>query len=203
MEWFPGFCKRYMLRASWSGKDDEERLVEWLPLFSKHNVSEKEADEASIRLMSEGFPPVRGNHAAAMIRVIKAIREETRDARKKEQLSGPVCELCGNSGLVTVPHPSHFDQDGKWKGKYTAAVLCSCPASDKMARFRNNDGAGIPTLAKYEEFCPDWRDWMEWYRREVDDRNRKQDTADRAAGLVEKNPFKNALRQRLQKAGNA
>lgn len=81
------------------------------------------------------------------------------------------CNLCGNYGLVIVPHPEDWQPDAigelVWTGRYRCAIICSCQCSDRWAGKtferdydrREYHGKGhLLNLPCYELRFPTWRE---------------------------------------------
>jgi hypothetical protein len=199
LDWFVISAKEYMVRAGWSGADDEERMLTWVASLEKIAVTKDEFDEASQRLQESGFPLARANHLASLLSHVRFIRENAREREKAQQeRSGGKCLTCGGSGLVLVPHPRYFNKDGSWSGRYTCGVICGCPAAEKWNKvqvMRDGYPVGPLTLERYErEVCGNWRDWLEWWTNEKEVRDRAKPRIKRDS-VIERNPFKNALKQ--------
>jgi hypothetical protein len=203
IDWFVVASKEYMLRAGWSGADDEARMFTWLPSLEKLCVSKAEFDTASQRMQESGFPLARANHLASLLAQVKALRESERERTNADRArSTEACLTCGGSGLVAVPHPRHFNKDGQWAGGYMCSAVCGCPAGDKWNSVQVVRG-GYPvlplTLERYErEVCANWREWLDWWAAEKDKRDRARHTP-KPQSAIEINPFKKALKQAVGK----
>lgn len=137
--WLDAFLLRHRARYGphdWpmhGTEEFDEFMTLWLTSFATGEVSESEADAASLRCA--GDPPrFRNEHIVKVIDQVKALREErgapatTReDARDRSR----DCEYCCGNGLVSVYHPT---PDHERRIPVSVGAHCICPHGRWMRR---------------------------------------------------------------------
>lgn len=161
------------------GFTDEARAAEqfrlWFDVLGEFDLADlREATRVILRstdpitLMGQRAAILKAIHASREARLGRLPSGQTRADVLAAELG--VCNLCGNSGMLSVPHPAHV-REGRWcpsGGRYhTVSVACRCPVGWRvLGRLKAMDKAPY-TLDDYEQrVCPDWRGELRQRRRE-------------------------------------
>ncbi len=166
-------------------------LLSWGDLFDTAGFSYADRDEATAYLSAhpEALGAEKTRFAGKMVAHLDAIQRRVRDRKAVQHVRQDeerreeegVCVLCGNAGMITVPHPKGV-VNGEWvqqkvarggASTYTIGVTCPCPAgrwrydqqtaylSERHARARKEGPAPRPwSLDAYQKFNPKWREHM-------------------------------------------
>jgi hypothetical protein len=155
--WLSEFLDRYKLihaPREWpeTGSDEWKAFAKmWLLAFSARNVTQVEADAATIRL-GLNPPQWRREHIPAMLLAIEEIRQAAAlqavpDDRDTAFAQSKSCEYCSGEGQVIVFHPAYNGsrvaefrgRNGEVKrGPSTTVAHCVCP----MGRWMRGKTAG-------------------------------------------------------------
>lgn len=140
-----------------------DMLAEWVDTFKRNGFSVEEAVEATLSLASHP-PKSRGDHLRAILDFVRSRRRVGSSVEPKT--AGPYyCDLCSDSGRVTVPHLDHMAL-----GEYIrASVLCRCDAGISWQRSQDQDALKTgrrrqTTIDEYEHVNPNWVRWVAEYR---------------------------------------
>ncbi len=165
-------------------------LFSWNDLFATAGFSYADLDEVTAFLAAhpEALGAEKTRFAGKMVAHLDAIQRRVRDRKavqhvredeeRREEES--TCTLCGNSGMVEVPHPKGV-VNGEWvqqrvgrnPSQYTIGVTCPCPAGQWRYKQQANYLAGkhkdagkdgpppLPwSLDAYQQRNPKWREQM-------------------------------------------
>jgi hypothetical protein len=142
-----------------------------------------EYDREHFRVLSLHVRHLRAEQSAAMVRAA---------SQPKEEEYG-ICDLCGSTGWVTVPHPRCVREGDFWPPHYELAVYCRCGLgrwfydnhSDMREAMRRQGRTPGVSIDVYEAWNPKWREQLE-HRRHVEDTEWRAIKADKARSLVPK-----------------
>lgn len=133
--------------------EDLATVATWRDLFRDAGYYAAELRAASDALaLAEERPRSREQHLHRLVALLRTARlEQARAQRTAEgEISWPLCNLCGGSGLAIAPLLKHV-AGGEWlPGGQTCAVSCTCRAGQREQRDK------LMTLRRYEERNPDW-----------------------------------------------
>lgn len=164
--WISGFIDRHRARFDphdWpaDGSDEwREYLTGWVTAFATAQVSETEADSASIALV-ETPPNFRREHLPAVMKAVRERRPEavapasTREAASDASKS---CPHCSGSGITQVT--GTFERSGELVER-TVAAHCACPHGrwirNRIAQQEEHLLKRIPDLAEVFAGRSAWR----------------------------------------------
>lgn len=106
------------------GARDLDTLAEWTHLFARRSFGIGDMTDALEAVALE--PPIHKREVLG--KLIGLVRAKLGSRAPPAEDRG-TCTLCGNSGLVTVPHPQHTE--AQW---YTLGVTCRCPSGQRVRR---------------------------------------------------------------------
>lgn len=152
-EWLDAFMLRHMrsLRVTdfpeASSQDWFVFRTGWLRAFINHDVTEPEADDASMAMV-EDPPRFCMEHLPALLKRVEAARIQARakGSRDLAAAGSNKCPYCSGSGLrlVFAPLPDDMTGDGK-RIPESVAAYCICPYGRHVM---NNHQAGSPDVFK-------------------------------------------------------
>ena len=182
-EWFTDWMAEHKARSAW-GPDRDAMMWDWEVEFDGRGVNEHEADSASRWLMANDPPMMAKHHLAALLARIRQQRNEV-GSRPAGAHEFGACAVCGESGMVMVPHPRAIS-DGEWlRPWYSLAAWCNCGlgrfkqdqflATDKCKAMAYGESGEPrryppPSLEEYQQRYPHWRKMVEVHSREIERR---------------------------------
>jgi len=136
--WYLAWMNHHLLTFGIKTHDAVQAFTNWYGMFAAFGYTEAELREATASVINSGPPPVRiGDHYLAIKKAIGAAR----NTRQREELDSDThpdlgrCVDCGDTGIVSVPHPDFADPQGWRPIKHNAAgdpvycrmgVTCRC-----------------------------------------------------------------------------
>lgn len=174
-EWYSAWVKSHLVQFSLVSADTVATFGSWWQSFSALGFTPDELTRATrhVRnLPAETSPKYAGDHYHAI--KLAVVNERDRNSQKAVNYddSRGLCDDCGDSGFISVPHPK-FCNAMTWRPErhnhagnpvyVTAAVVCRCWKGRKFAERQQADEMdGIPpktmTIGQYEEkINGDWR----------------------------------------------
>lgn len=154
--------------------EDVAMMQLWRESFEGRAFTLDELRHASKQLATSDAKRWRSEHLEAILRSITVNRLARSQALQDEQdrENAYPCSLCGNSGIVAVPHPDFIRAAEQAWTYYTAAVSCRCYRGQRVSqsnldaielskedvkkRKRSKPYPRMMTLDDYERRNPDW-----------------------------------------------
>lgn len=167
-KWYDEWRANHLTTFACYRTDVLETFATWFPAFHAMGFTGHELARAT-RAMLAGPAPARiADHYQALKLAVAA--ERTDAERRKKQAdyqSGDtrgICAQCGDSGMMSVPHPAHCNAQ-EWRPvRYsehgdaiyaTASVLCNCQRGRIAAARQNSEGSESKmkcmTIEAYEQ----------------------------------------------------
>lgn len=157
----------------WLSDADLRMFDAWRRVFAASGYTMAELRDAA-KALAANPPKWRSDHLARIHQHVRESRFAAQVAREREAREAnekKPCELCGDTGLVVVPH-SRAVVNGEWRAPfYTMGVACECGAgfsvrSPMIRRYdawveNNRKGKMPPVIARlqdYERENPFWRE---------------------------------------------
>lgn len=163
------WSERYAATFGMTSDADAAMFAAWFEVFTACGYTL--AELAAARMAIARRPPTyRSEHLAAIHAAVRDARLTESRKRAADPLPGDrgACSLCGDSGMVTVPHPQQITQ-GRWQGaalgyRATAAVACSCHAGQAVLAVYDGRSPEFKSriarpmaLAEYQRIAPRWK----------------------------------------------
>jgi hypothetical protein len=157
-QWISSFLRRHKARygpPDWPNTESDDWLEfvkGWIQAFEECEVTEKEADEASLRLVRKP-PKWRSEHVPQVTEMIMAIRKgplagitgiSPGDIAKGASRH---CQYCDGSGLATI---WPVNPDAERRIPRTLATHCVCPYGQWMRKTLEDSDAA--TARRYPNF---------------------------------------------------
>lgn len=145
-------------------QEDVQMFSHWWPVLMHYSA--RELREASLAIASdiETAGRYRTEHLALLRSKIQSKRmeaERSLRAHQEERFLNTECQLCGDSGTVSVPHPASIKSEAWVYPFYSASVFCRC---NRGVRLFNSYSEGFGRskftaldFDKYELQFPHWR----------------------------------------------
>jgi hypothetical protein len=170
---YDAWSKRHAAMFGFSHANDGAVFAAWFEVFAASGYSAADlhgaTDELAKRTDRIGW---REDHLFAINAFVIGRRVAKRKADEPPPDEFGECTLCGNSGLVVVPHPKYVE-GREWKGHWlgyrpTAAVTCSCWSGRRWLDGYDRRPAGYRdrikrplALEAYQKRVPGWKTMMD------------------------------------------
>lgn len=167
-DWVSKHCRCFGMDK----QSDLEMVTEWANVFALDGFTPDELD-ATTTAMIRNPPRFRNEHLERIHTIVRANRVLSRQVAQASDTQS-VCDYCGNSGFVTVPHPEYV-RDYRWMPPFpTAAVICPCYAGRQQGLIVDDyaEGRGekqkrkreLPKMLRLEQYAQRVPNWLELIR---------------------------------------
>lgn len=163
---YADWAKKYVTTFGMDKPSDLHMAALWEPSFEASGYSIQELDYALLEI-ARNPPEYRTEH---LRKIHESIGERRRrDANERQRDLDAIngfegCSLCGDTGIVVVPH-LRFVQDGTWTvypgraWKPIFGVSCTCEQGRRVATCPRK--TMLMGLEKYESVNPGWQKQIE------------------------------------------
>lgn len=174
-EWYTKWSLKHGKLFSMSPAPWSQVTSAWYPFFAMIGANGDLMAKATLEVQILEAPPK--NYEGHMY-AVKAALGRVKDRERKRETPASlqegqcysVCNFCGNTGLVSVPHPKHITA-GEWEPwkhnaegmpiHATAVVSCKCHRGVRQRDSTAERNKPIMTLEQYEATVnPAWREHL-------------------------------------------
>ncbi len=195
--WYLEWVSAYLAANDANTAPNQAMLKTWWPAFAAMVAEPAELHRAIYDVLALTNRPIRtADHFSAIRTSILSRRAENAKSNVADysQQDRGQCVLCGNTGIIVVPHPRHCSGEG-WRPVYTtsgkesyptAGVLCSCSTGRRAAQLQasKDEHQRAMTIETYEITTNGhWREQMA-QRREAERTIREVEASCDARALV-------------------